>query len=141
MAAYICVLIGVVASRPHEGAASYLELLPAIPLFLALWAILRQYKRFDEFYQRIHSEAFALGAYTLGPMPTYHYSTLQMKNALKELCNVKSWSQQGLAKQLDVSRQSVIAIEREKYDPSLGLAFKITRLFNTQMETFFFPEA
>ena len=66
MASYMGVLIGVVASRPHEGAATYLELLPAIPLFFALWAILRQYKRFDEFYQRVHSEAFALGALILG---------------------------------------------------------------------------
>lgn len=66
MASYIGVFITVVASRPHEGIATYLELLPAIPTFLALWAILRQYKRFDEFYQRIHSEAFALGALILG---------------------------------------------------------------------------
>lgn len=66
MASYMGVLMGVVASRPHEGITTYLELLPAIPLFLALWAILRQYKRFDEFYQRIHSEAFALGALILG---------------------------------------------------------------------------
>jgi len=64
-----------------------------------------------------------------------------MKNALKELRKAKGWSQQDLAEQLGVSRQSVIAIEREKYDPSLDLAFKIARLFNTQMEIIFFPDA
>ena len=68
-------------------------------------------------------------------------AALQMKNALKELRKAKGWSQQDLAEQLGVSRQSVIAIEREKYDPSLDLAFKIARLFNTQMEIIFFPDA
>lgn len=63
-----------------------------------------------------------------------------MKNALKDLRKAQGWSQQDLAEQLGVSRQSVIAIEREKYDPSLDLAFKIARLFDTQMETIFFPE-
>jgi len=135
MASYIGVLIGVVASRPHEGAAAYLELLPAIPLFLALWAILRQYKRFDEFYQRVHSEAFALGALILGAgIMVWGFA----ENA--GLRKAKGWSQQDLAEQLGVSRQSVIAIERQKYDPSLELAFKIARLFSTHMETIFFPE-
>ena len=60
------VLIGIVASRPHEGVWRYLEVLPAVPLILAFWAIIRYYKKLDEFYQRIHSEAFALGALILG---------------------------------------------------------------------------
>lgn len=64
-----------------------------------------------------------------------------MKNALKDLRKANGWSQQDLAQKLGVSRQSVIAIEREKYDPSLDLAFKIARLFGTQMETIFFPDA
>lgn len=66
MLAYMGVLVGVVATRPHEGTLRYLELLPTLPLFLALWAIIRYYKGMDEFYQRIHSEAFALGALILG---------------------------------------------------------------------------
>lgn len=63
-----------------------------------------------------------------------------MRNALKDLRKAQGWSQQDLAERLGVSRQSVIAVEREKYDPSLDLAFKIARLFKTQMETVFFPE-
>jgi len=63
-----------------------------------------------------------------------------MKNALKDLRKSKSWSQQDLAEQLGVSRQSIIAIEKEKFDPSLDLAFKIARLFDTPLETLFFPE-
>ncbi len=63
-----------------------------------------------------------------------------MKNALKDLRKSKSWSQQDLAEQLGVSRQSIIAIEKEKFDPSLDLAFKIARLFETPLETLFFPE-
>lgn len=64
-----------------------------------------------------------------------------MKNALKDLRKANGWSQKDLAQKLGVSRQSVIAIEREKYDPSLDLAFKIARLFGAQMETIFFPDA
>jgi putative transcriptional regulator len=63
-----------------------------------------------------------------------------MKNALKTLRKEKGWSQQDLAEKLGVSRQSVIAIEKEKFDPSLDLAFKIARLFSAPLETLFFPE-
>jgi putative transcriptional regulator len=63
-----------------------------------------------------------------------------MKNALKDLRKAQGWSQQDLAEKLGVSRQSVIAIEKEKYDPSLDLAFKIARLFGEPIETLFFPE-
>ena len=63
-----------------------------------------------------------------------------MKNALKDLRKAQGWSQQDLAEQLGVSRQSIIAIEREKFDPSLDLAFKIARLFEIPMENLFFPE-
>ena len=52
-----------------------------------------------------------------------------MKNRLRELRAVKEWSQADLADQLGVSRQTVNAIETEKYDPSLPLAFKVARLF------------
>jgi len=73
-------------------------------------------------------------------MSADHPAASQVKNALKDLRKAKGWSQQDLAEQLGVSRQSVIAIERQKYDPSLELAFKIARLFSTHMETIFFPE-
>lgn len=63
-----------------------------------------------------------------------------MKNALKDLRKDMGWSQQDLAEQLGVSRQSIIAIEKEKFDPSLDLAFKIARLFGKPLETLFFPE-
>lgn len=64
-----------------------------------------------------------------------------MKNTLKDLRKAQNWSQQDLAEQLGISRQSVIAIEKEKYDPSLDLAFKIARLFDTSIEALFFPDA
>jgi putative transcriptional regulator len=64
-----------------------------------------------------------------------------MKNNLKEMRKEQNWSQQDLAERLGVSRQSVIAIEREKYDPSLDLAFKIARTFGVSIETLFTPEA
>ena len=52
-----------------------------------------------------------------------------MKNRLKVLRAERDWSQAHLAEQLDVSRQTVNAIETGKYDPSLPLAFKISALF------------
>ena len=51
-----------------------------------------------------------------------------MKNTLRELRAERDWSQQQLAEQLDVSRQTINAIETGKYDPSLPLAFDITAL-------------
>tara|TARA_R110002020_G_scaffold237448_1_gene449778 strand:+ start:1620 stop:1814 length:195 start_codon:yes stop_codon:yes gene_type:complete len=63
-----------------------------------------------------------------------------MKNALKEMRKEQGWSQQDLAERLGVSRQSIIAIEREKYDPSLDLAFKIARVFDAAIEAIFTPE-
>lgn len=50
----------------------------------------------------------------------------------------RDWSQQTLADKLGVSRQAVNAIEREKHDPSLQLAFDIAKAFNTQIELIFF---
>lgn len=63
-----------------------------------------------------------------------------MRNTLKEMRKDQGWSQQDLAERLGVSRQSIIAIEREKYDPSLDLAFKIARVFDAPIETIFTPE-
>ncbi|KPL69201.1 Cro/Cl family transcriptional regulator [Erythrobacter sp. SG61-1L] len=60
-----------------------------------------------------------------------------MKNRLKILRAERSWSQQDLATRLDVSRQSVNAIETGKYDPSLPLAFRIADLFGLSIEEIF----
>ena len=60
-----------------------------------------------------------------------------MKNRLRELRAAKEWSQADLAAHLGVSRQTVNAIETEKYDPSLPLAFKVARLFKMKIEDIF----
>ncbi len=60
-----------------------------------------------------------------------------VKNRLKVLRAERDWSQADLAQRLDVSRQSVNAIETGKYDPSLPLAFKIARLFQLPIEAIF----
>jgi putative transcriptional regulator len=60
-----------------------------------------------------------------------------MKNKLRELRAAKEWSQSDLADKLGVSRQTVNAIETEKYDPSLPLAFKVARLFKLPIEGIF----
>ena len=63
-----------------------------------------------------------------------------MKNQLKVLRAMRNWSQADLAEHLDVSRQAVNAIETGKYDPSLPLAFKISRLFDLPIEEIFDDE-
>tara|TARA_R100001143_G_C3361257_1_gene136188 strand:+ start:1661 stop:1855 length:195 start_codon:yes stop_codon:yes gene_type:complete len=63
-----------------------------------------------------------------------------MKNRLKVLRAEHDWTQADLAGALDVSRQTVNAIETGKYDPSLPLAFKIARLFEKQIEEIFDDE-
>ena len=60
-----------------------------------------------------------------------------MKNRLCELRAGKEWSQSDLAEKLGVSRQTVNAIETERYDPSLPLAFKVARLFKLPIEKIF----
>jgi putative transcriptional regulator len=60
-----------------------------------------------------------------------------MKNRLKVLRAERDWSQSELAARLDVSRQSVNAIETGKYDPSLPLAFRIAAIFGLPIETIF----
>ena len=60
-----------------------------------------------------------------------------MKNRLKVLRAERNWSQQDLGQQLEVSRQSVNAIETGKYDPSLPLAFRIADLFGLPIEEIF----
>ena len=60
-----------------------------------------------------------------------------MNNRLKVLRAERNWSQADLAGRLDVSRQSVNAIETGKYDPSLPLAFRIARVFDASIEDIF----
>ncbi len=60
-----------------------------------------------------------------------------MNNKLKVLRAMRNWSQADLADHLDVSRQTVNALETGKYDPSLPLAFKIARLFQMPIEEIF----
>ncbi|KGJ10338.1 transcriptional regulator [Paracoccus versutus] len=62
-----------------------------------------------------------------------------MNNRVQQLRQEKSWSQAELAAKLNVSRQTVNAIERERYDPSLELAFRIARLFDRKIEEIFLP--
>ena len=63
-----------------------------------------------------------------------------MKNRLRVLRAEQGWSQADLAKALEVSRQSVNAIETGRFDPSLPLAFKLARLFNSSIEEIFTEE-
>jgi len=60
-----------------------------------------------------------------------------VKNSVRELRGQLNWTQADLAEKLGVSRQTVNAIETEKYDPSLPLAFKIGRLFRKPIEGIF----
>jgi putative transcriptional regulator len=62
-----------------------------------------------------------------------------MSNGVRELRESHGWSQGELAERLAVSRQTVNAIETGRYDPSLPLAFRISRLFRTSIETIFDP--
>ena len=63
-----------------------------------------------------------------------------MKNRIRDLRGAQGWSQAHLADQLDVSRQTVIAIETGRYDPSLPLAFAISKLFQQPIESIFTPD-
>ena len=63
-----------------------------------------------------------------------------MKNRLRVLRAERNWSQQRLADELSVSRQTVNAIENGKYDPSLPLAFKMSVVFQLPIEEIFEPE-
>ncbi len=63
-----------------------------------------------------------------------------MRNRVRDLRAERAWSQADLADRLEVSRQTVNAIETGKYDPSLPLAFRIAALFKNKIEDVFFPE-
>ncbi len=64
-----------------------------------------------------------------------------MKNRLRVLRAERDWSQAEFADKLHVSRQTVNAIENERYDPSLPLAFTIAKLFRLRIEDVFTPDA
>jgi len=64
-----------------------------------------------------------------------------MRNRLRVLRAERDWSQADLAERLSVSRQTVNAIENERYDPSLPLAFAIARIFGLRIEDVFTPDA
>lgn len=63
-----------------------------------------------------------------------------MKNRLRVLRAEREWSQADLAQRLEVSRQSINAIETGRFDPSLPLAFKLARIFETTIEAIFVEE-
>jgi putative transcriptional regulator len=63
-----------------------------------------------------------------------------LRNRLRVLRAEREWSQARLADELEVSRQTVNAVENGKYDPSLPLAFRIARLFEQPIEAIFFPD-
>ena len=63
-----------------------------------------------------------------------------MKNCLRELRDERGLTQEELAKALGVTRQTIIAIEKGRYDPSLRLAFKMARFFNVEIEDIFIYE-
>lgn len=64
-----------------------------------------------------------------------------MENRLKQLRAAHGWSQAHLADLLDVSRQTVNALEKGRYDPSLPLAFRLARVFDSTIEELFTPSA
>jgi putative transcriptional regulator len=65
---------------------------------------------------------------------------VHMKNKLKVYRAMNDITQEKLAKELGVTRQTIIAIEKDKYDPSLSLAFKIAKLFQVKIEDIFLYE-
>ena len=64
-----------------------------------------------------------------------------MRNSLREQRTQRGWSQQALADQLGVSRQTVISLEKGRYDPSLSLAFRLAAVFECRIEDLFLPDA
>ena len=77
---------------------------------------------------------------SLGPLFAICNQALLMENTVKALRKSAGWSQQEMAEHLGVSRQSIISIERGRFDPSLDLAIRIARIFNKPVQDIFFPE-
>lgn len=63
-----------------------------------------------------------------------------MRNCIKELCRARGLRQEDLAQLLGVSWQTVVAMENNKYDPTLALAMKVARLLGQPVENVFFPD-
>lgn len=63
-----------------------------------------------------------------------------MRNDIREFRARTGWSQQALADQLGVSRQTVISLEKGRFDPSLPLAFRLAETFDCRIEDLFFPD-
>lgn len=76
----------------------------------------------------------------LGSGPDLGNMAVSMKNCLKDLRKDRGWSQQTLAEKAGVSRQTIIAIEKGKYDPSLPLAFVFSKVFGLPIEQIFQPD-
>lgn len=66
---------------------------------------------------------------------------IHIENCIHELRNKKSWTQQELADQVDVTRGTIIALERGSYNPSLELAFRLAKVFKTTIEAIFFERS
>lgn len=64
-----------------------------------------------------------------------------MKNRIRELRESRGLTQQDLAAKLGVTRQTILAIENDKYNPTLALAFKLAQLFGQSIETIFIYDA
>jgi len=62
---------------------------------------------------------------------------IAMKNKLKVYRAMRDLTQEELAKELNVTRQTILAIEKDKYDPSLSLSFKLARFFKVEIEDIF----
>ena len=73
-------------------------------------------------------------------MYAHRAEEIPIENLIKELRKAEKWSQQDLAERLSVSRQTINAIERQRYDPSLELAFKMADVFGQPIEALFKPE-
>ena len=76
----------------------------------------------------------------MGYLHAYRDQEVQIENLIKELRKDRKWSQQDLAEKISVSRQTINAIERDRYDPSLELAFKFAEVFGQPIETLFTPK-
>jgi putative transcriptional regulator len=141
---------------------------PVVPLALAVWAYAHAVYRMDEFTRHIHTKSIVFAAavtliastaisfFGNAGLPRFNFYVwhlgsrallqqfqipLSMENRLKALRTERNWSQQDLGLRLGVSRQTIIAIEKGKYDPSLPLAFAISQLFGCRIEDVFIPRS
>lgn len=65
----------------------------------------------------------------------------EIENCIQELRNKMEWTQQELADQIDVTRGTIIALERGSYNPSLDLAFRLAKVFKTTIDKIFFERS